>query len=86
MSCRHMRRREACDMSKYIFFCLVWRIPVRAKIISFILLQCDHYAPVMTVHSGTKRTATHHRPFLASAQLQQWVCDTPPHEVLSSMR
>lgn len=67
-------------------FCLLWHIPVRAKIISFILLQCDHYAPVMTVHSGTKRTATHHRPFFTSAQLQQWVCDTPPHEVPSSMR
>jgi len=63
-----MERHEAYDISKYIVFCLLWRIPVRVKIISFILLQCDHYTPVMTVHSGT-RIATHHRPFLASAQL-----------------
>jgi len=40
----------------------------------------------MTVHSGTKRTATHHRPSLASAQLQQWSCDAPPHEVSWNMQ
>jgi hypothetical protein len=40
----------------------------------------------MTVHSGTKRTATHQRPSLASAQLQQWSCDAPPHEVSWNMQ
>lgn len=49
---------EECSGAKFtVPLHLPGRIPVTWRIISLIPLQCDHYAPVMTVHSGTRRTA-----------------------------
>lgn len=58
---KDFRRGKVRSISAFFSFIfrlldLLPRIPIMQRIISSVPLQCDHYAPIMTVHSGsTKR-------------------------------